>query len=619
MQIVTAKITGNAEGGFWAQVQSFKDDSNPNLGELTIALSLACNFKDAQSAQKGKEILQLIKQLYFTKRQNSSVHQKLLHVVQSVKNKYSTLNIDLIACVFVSGFAYFTLNGKGKVFLARQKKLYKLTNKERTSLSLSGRVQKDDFFLFGTEHFFKNINQELLQDLISTSNQPRDIADSLTPIIHNGANPQAAAIILAVTDLENVKISPLASPKPTGETGSTIKKTISLKNRLKALAQNLILKIVLKLPEKNIQIKINPASHRRHAVSIGIILLILLILSIVFGFKQKRILEQKSLFQPQLKQAVNLLTEALSQEKTDPALAKELFSQAQEITQTLLSEGVKDKELDELAGKLTSLAPSILGRLQRQASIFLDLSILRSESSATKLTLEDQTLAVLDQGGGRVITIAVDGRKTQVLGPHEKTKGAFDLTQYGSRTFIITDEGVVEVTKTDTKKVIDKDRGLEDISAATSFSGNLYTLNKKGEIWRYPAVEGGLFGAGKNWFGPDLALAADSNDISIDGSVWILLQNGNIKKFTRGSPENFKVKGLESTLPHSRAIYTDENLESIYLLDPQEKRILEIAKNGDFQKEYMVEEAQNALDFVVSKKEGKIFLLTQTKIYQVDL
>lgn len=631
MQITTAKITGNSKGGFWAQVQSFKDETKQDLGELIVVLSLGNNLNESESVEKGKEILETIKQLYFSLEEKTRLSQKLSRIVQNVlstaegqnvKENHDSLNIDLMACVLVSGLVYFSRMGKGKIFLARGKKLHKLTKEEKASFSLSGKAQKDDMFIFGTEHFFENIDKDLLQDLISTSNQPRDIADSLTPIIHANNNPQTAGIILTVTDPEDLKISSLAPRSPEqgrrGEGGSLVKKGISLKEKSMTFAQNLIFKIAQKLPEKNISLKINPSTNRRTAISIGIILLILLILSIGFGFKQKKVLEQKSKYEPQLKQATQLLADSILQKQVNPATSKELFSKAQEITQTLLSQGVKDDKLTSLINELELQSPSILGRVEREAKLFLDLSIVRSEVQATKLTLENETLAILDQGGGKVITVAVDGRKTQVLGPHEKTKGALDLTQHSNRILITTNEGVIEVTKTDTKKVIDKDKGLDDTQKVESFSGNLYTLTKKGEVWRYPAIEGGLFGTGKNWFGEDRALAESGKDMSIDGSVWILLEEGSLKKFTRGSLENFRLKGLKS-LPQSKAIYTDENLESVYLLDVEGQRILEIDKNGDFQKEYIISEAQETTDFVVSKKAGKIFLLTPTKIYQVDL
>jgi hypothetical protein len=77
--------------------------------------------------------------------------------------------------------------------------------------------------------------------------------------------------------------------------------------------------------------------------------------------------------------------------------------------------------------------------------------------------------------------------------------------------------------------------------------------------------------------------------------------------------------GLEKLLSSPQAIYTDENLDNFYLLDKNNSRIIELSKKGVYQKQYLVPQIAETEDFVVSKKAGKIFLLTPSKVLELPL
>ena len=107
--------------------------------------------------------------------------------------------------------------------------------------------------------------------------------------------------------------------------------------------------------------------------------------------------------------------------------------------------------------------------------------------------------------------------------------------------------------------------------------------------------------------------------MAIDGSIWLLRQDGKILKFSQGSPEAFGVAGLDKPFSSPSVIYTDSEAENLYILDKGNSRIVVLTKGGEYQGQYIWEGIKEASDMVVSEKEEKIFLLSGEKIYKIDI
>ena len=78
--------------------------------------------------------------------------------------------------------------------------------------------------------------------------------------------------------------------------------------------------------------------------------------------------------------------------------------------------------------------------------------------------------------------------------------------------------------------------------------------------------------------------------------------------------EEFEVEGGE-------VIYTDGEAEKLYLLDPSTSsgRVLVYNKNGEYESQYVFEEARKATDLVVNEKGGRMYLVGGSKIWEVQL
>src|SRR4030042_3299186 len=138
-------------------------------------------------------------------------------------------------------------------------------------------------------------------------------------------------------------------------------------------------------------------------------------------------------------------------------------------------------------------------------------------------------------------------------------------------------------------------------------------------IWRYPSAEWG-FGAKQKWFGsgvsPDLSAVVS---IGIDGSIWLLREEGKILKFTQGAPDAFGYSGLDKEIEKPQAIFIDDETENLYLLDRGNSRVIILAKSGEYRGQYLWPGMSQATDLVVSETEKKILLLVNDKVYVIEI
>ena len=90
-------------------------------------------------------------------------------------------------------------------------------------------------------------------------------------------------------------------------------------------------------------------------------------------------------------------------------------------------------------------------------------------------------------------------------------------------------------------------------------------------------------------------------------------------KFTRGVKENFVVSDLAVPLGGNLVIYTNEDIEKIYVLDKLNKRMVVVNKTGEYVAQYANDLISGVSSLVADEKNGKIYLLSASKIWQIQL
>ena len=111
--------------------------------------------------------------------------------------------------------------------------------------------------------------------------------------------------------------------------------------------------------------------------------------------------------------------------------------------------------------------------------------------------------------------------------------------------------------------------------------------------------------------------------MTIDGSIYIVSDDGTLQKVFRGTKVDYTFRELPS-VPFSGKnlkIFTNPNLDFLYVLDPDNARILVFVKGERFAtyKKQVIFDLPDARDFVIDDSGQKVNVLTKDKIYEFSL
>ena len=112
---------------------------------------------------------------------------------------------------------------------------------------------------------------------------------------------------------------------------------------------------------------------------------------------------------------------------------------------------------------------------------------------------------------------------------------------------------------------------------------------------------------------------SDIVSITIDGDLFVLKQNGEILKFTAGDQQPFNVSGLDPGLDKPIEIWSYTNVKNIYILEPTNKRVVILNKQGKLLQQYTANEWKNPTGMVVDEPNKVIYLLDNEKVYRFGI
>ncbi len=127
------------------------------------------------------------------------------------------------------------------------------------------------------------------------------------------------------------------------------------------------------------------------------------------------------------------------------------------------------------------------------------------------------------------------------------------------------------------------------------------------------------FGPGLPWVKEPVISLNNGISLTIDGNLYVLEEGGQIQKFLLGKKQDFPKISIYPSLDNPKKIFTDSNTNNIYILDPENKRIVVLNKNGELINQYSSDRFDNLKDFVVLEKEKKVYLLNDNKVYVISI
>jgi hypothetical protein len=157
-----------------------------------------------------------------------------------------------------------------------------------------------------------------------------------------------------------------------------------------------------------------------------------------------------------------------------------------------------------------------------------------------------------------------------------------------------------------------------NISDISTFGSNIYFLDQQNKeiirtIFQKEVQELSV----KNWTNQETRKPENPRSIAIDGSIWVLDKEKNIKKYYKGSFEREINLSLFPSINQLSKISTNQNSYYLYLLDKENNRIIVLNKKGELSKQIILN-TEKVIDFYLTQDGKNIYVLTQSKVYKIE-
>ena len=621
----SVKLTGNPGLSGWTQIHEFTPESEEKMvkrGRLFAVVSTKLIKEGVDSVVAGRELLSRFHEEYFGNL-DSSPFIALKSSLEKVINEFSRQwqeKVEIAAAAVLDNVVYTAAGGGSSVDIFREGGLAKiLLSGQEEVVSASGYPKEGDLLVLGTSSFFKAFGEGTLKASLEGSDL-ESFAEALAPATHAREDEGSiGAVVIKFSVEAKTEIIDKESVRPKEEILGKLKERVTffLKKSV-----GTIKKIGIKFPERKIYVREEfkedaTGGSKKTTFTVGFLLLILLLVSIGFGIKQKNIKKLKSQYEPKLILAQQEFDESYGLVNVDKKRSRELFLSSQSKVNELLAEKITDKRLMTLEEKIKETEGVFLGIYNEETELFMDLSLISSGFKGSLLVFSGGNLYVLDRDGGKVARVKTDTKKTEIVAGPEQLKDVSQITAYEDNVYGLSADGIYLLTEKK-EKIIEKE--WEGDISPFAYAGNIYLLNKtQSTITRFPGVEGG-FAKGQSWLAPGINLSfAGVISTTIDGSIWFLFEPFKILKLSQGSPQTFKIDEVPGGLTRADVIYANETTKGIYLLDKNNKRIIVLSKEGSYQALYSSDKIGETVDFAVSEDNKTIILLAGDKLYSIEL
>ncbi len=554
-----AKIVATSNPASWSQAY--------NAGRLFAVLSLE---KEGEADENilstlGKETIENLEAEFFT------IEHKTLETVKKAVEK----SLDKVPTDVVSSFAigtvvgnilYVFVKGGGKILIKRGGKIGEVLSSENELSTGSGFLEDGDHVILETKKFSEIVDTNVLSQ--SLQGQFAEITENLAPMVHEKEEGAASAIVVEYKKEEETLVVP------------TLPEEEQTQKRINFAVPHFLNKYSSILTDRIRMFRLGSVDHsKRLFLSIAVLIGFVFLISIFLAVKRQNDAKTKALFEQYYVSAQKKYDEGQSLLDLNKSLARDSFYSAQK----LLLEG----------------EPKF------------------SKGSSEREQVDDLLNKVNDQISGTA-------NAKQVNPTEAKTSDSLLLSSELSSNVDFATKEVNDIYTLDSsgvnkngKQIIKKDWG--NVGGLGIYFGNIYILNKASkQVLKYVStaseyVKATYFAQDTN---PDISSATS---MAIDGSVWILLKDGTILKFTRGSADSFQLSGLDRGFSSPTRIFTNADSDNVYVLDNGNSRIVAFDKKGAYVSQYQSSMFKTAKDLEVREKDKKVFILNGSKLFKFDL
>jgi hypothetical protein len=630
LSITSAKLSGNPAGSGWVQIHDFVGSENSSeKGDLYLIISVETE-SDVEGLSVGRDIATHIYKNYFDNAHTemfSALHTSVSGAVKEFGQQFVAL--EIAAASFSGTTLYAVVSGGGGAILYRDGMIARILTGSEGVSSASGYPKEGDVLILTTSEFSRSYSEGILRAALEGADVERAI-EQLAPSVHaSDKSYRIGALFLGTSKTAEVVVTKeLPEEVPASFTENNAVKVdenyplpvddgirvtpgqpgLSLREKAIVMLDNLI----TKLPSRRLYIRnsidtLEVTKKRKTALTAGLVLLMILLVSIGFGIKERNQRVKVAQYEPRLLAAQKSIDEAVGLVNVDAERSRLLFIEGKKTVDQLINEGVADERLMSLQALINEKTGIVLGEFRDNPELYVDLSLVAEGFKGTDMASSGTEFVILDTSSRKIVKVDAETKKSLPIAGPDKTKSASKISLYSGRVFILGDEGVSEIDGSE--NIIEKSWGDALIY---SYTANMYVLDKTdSKIYRYAGVSDG-FGSRTEWLaeGSEVSLG-DIVSWTIDGSVWMVAKDGGIYKFTQGRQDFVKKILLEPEITDPTVIYTNEEGEFVYLLEKTKGRIIVLDKDANFIAQYQSDSFKSGVDMVVFEDLNLILVLVE--------
>ncbi len=653
-EIKTIKFVSSSSPYFFSQAYEFESDEGRNKTKGSLYVCITAFLKEQTSEINpivaGREIASTIRNNYIQSTKTSAnLALKDATLSGSVLYK-NTLDIEVAAASFIDGSIYITSYGGGRVLVFRNKMFASLLESGGGVIGASGKSLKGDIMILCSSGFLNNKIREAInkhtaslpnetfvnevQGLLREGNVDKYCAlflvfgkDPETDGIHNAKfdSDSANKKIFKATNIrtllkmplnvfrQRIQKSPFSGRSEERVHVPTLK-TLMMKA---GVFLNFIFrkkKIYLSEGIENLE----DTGRRKKNTVVGIFALSLLVCAIISGLIVKNVRDKNSAFENKVLLIRHLLDEAVDIYSLNPIRSQALLRDSKLNLSSFTEEEKESQDYKELYEMIEENIGKILGEYEMETSLFLDLSLIEDDFLVFKTAYSNKTIIVLDKSSRRLVSIDAESKRTSTVLRQDPVLQSESITSGGGQIYLLATDGVYEILKNKANKVIETN--FSEGTQVKHFTGNLYTLESKSAVIRKFSKADEGFLSGVNWLkdGIDRELL-DGVDFEVDGSIWVLLQDGRIIRYLSGAKERVSFSGIEPGLNKITDIYSTQDTEYVYVLDREHDRIVVLSKSGEYKAQYSGDLVNSVKEIIADENLKKLFMFTDSKIYVNEL
>ncbi len=302
---------------------------------------------------------------------------------------------------------------------------------------------------------------------------------------------------------------------------------------------------------------------------------------------------------------------------------EEVIAQLEAGAQQLATQKIAQNEVNRELAEVRDFYQTISGQEQRdKLPDFYDLTHVQQGFIASDFHLNGGIMIFLDEGQKKMIALNVESKQQTSL-PIGEYPFIKDFIFEGRRLWLLAN-GIYQYSlgsDQPAKQLKAEDDQNRDAEFIRVFGSYVYVLNKtKGNIYRYVPAEGDTLTDAVTWLRAGQSIDFQNvHSFTIDGDVWLTTKQGRIQKFTSGQEADFEVKGLKESFTTPITLYTREDLDNLYVVEPQKNRMVVLTKEGDFLKEVQSSSFASVTSIVADETLKKAFALSGSLVFEVGL